>query len=123
MKIYYVLCNKSLPKTDQRFAVLVREGFVFSAFVFNVFWALYKKMWTAALGLLLIYAILDFVFLKTVANTKLYYLSHLWINVAFGCVANSLNAWYLEKRGYTFTSVAVGRDELEATKSFLTSFL
>lgn len=57
MKVYTV--HEPPFSTSRREPVLLREGFCWPAALFNVFWALFHRMWWTAFGLLVAGAALE----------------------------------------------------------------
>ena len=58
MRCYTVHVRPGSDRPD-RDPVLVKEGFAWGAFFFSVIWALWHRMWVAAVALLAILALID----------------------------------------------------------------
>lgn len=119
MKVYTVHLkpDSNIPFETAKF---VREGgFSILAGVFQLFWALYHKMWFCAALVFLVQACL-------VAIEKsgwLVYEATLVLRVGFFLfIGLSANDWFranLKHKGYVLSDVVVAKNELEAQAKFI----
>ena len=117
LKVFTVHCRTWSAAPDRE-AVFVREGFSVAAFAFSVFWALYHRMWFAALlmaagiaGLTLADQLLDInPILSEAAGIAL----SLWI----GFEANDWRRASLKRRGYAEAGIVAARAREEAEHRF-----
>jgi hypothetical protein len=122
MKIYTVHLKKGSDSPLET-AKFVREGgFSVLAGVFQLFWALFNKMWFCAALLFLAQACL-------VGIEKSGWLTHeanLVLRAGFFVfVALSANDWFranLQHKGYVLTDVVFAKSELEAQAKFITVY-
>lgn len=116
MQIYTVHLKRSDPRTD---FVLVKEGFSWPGFLLSALWALWHRLWWAALLLLLaglLVSLLSSVLaLEPFGGAAL----SLGFAAAVGFVANDLRRWTLERQGFTVEAVVCGQSIEEAERRFL----
>lgn len=119
MKIYTVHVKKD-SESPLETAKFVREGgFSFLAGIFQLFWALFNKMWFCAALLFLAQACL----VGIEKSGFLTYEATLVLRTGFFVlVALSANDWFrgnLKQKGYVITDVVSARSELEAQAKFI----
>lgn len=98
--------------------VLVREGFSFGAFIFNVFWLVYKRLW---LVMALYFALAVIVamacqMLQVSEATQLYAQTLLQVLLAYH--ARDLEGWTLRRRGYRLAGILAAETEMHATRRY-----
>ncbi len=102
-----------------RDVVLVKEGFSWPAFFFGVLWALARRLWLAALVLVLAFAGIEafayFAGLDPVTGAALM----LGLSVGFGWLGNDLRRRKLEREGFVFQGVIAGENLDAALERFL----
>jgi hypothetical protein len=112
LKFYSVLVKPGASPETARF---VRDGFHFWAFVFTVVWALYRRMWFAALLIAAAIAALALVeqALRWPAGVAL--AAELVLSVLVGLEAGAWQRATLERRGWVEAAViaAPNRDTAE----------
>lgn len=118
MNIYYVFHKPSFSQLDYNSTVFVKDGFSFSAFLFNVFWIFYKKMWIVGFVIFIVLMGVDFFILSKLHWLFLYPLIRVWFAFVLGYVGNDIFFWHLKIKGYNLEAVVLGRDILEANRSF-----
>ncbi len=98
--------------------VLLREGFSFGAFFFNVFWLILKRMWWgialymgAAIAMATIAELLQ---LSEIAIIVL----QLLLQVMLGYHANDIEGWALKRRGYRVAGVLAAESEMLAARRY-----
>lgn len=116
MQIYTVHLKRSDPCAD---FVLVKEGFSWPGFLLSALWALWHRLWFAALLLaatgLLVNLLSSVLALEPFGRAAL----SLGFAAAVGFVANDLRRWTLERRGFTVEAVVCGQSIEEAERRFL----
>ncbi len=112
MKIYTVHSRADArPGTDpDRNLVLVKEGFCWPAFFFGALWALWKRLWLAALLIFTAEAVVGLL----AAGTALGLVAALGLGLIIGYIGDDLRRWTLGRRGYEETGVVGGSDLAEA---------
>ena len=101
----------------------VREGFSWPALLVPLFWLIYQRMWIEFFLLLAVYAALQAAFGTDPQGQALAAWASVAVGVLFAFEANDLRTLALERRGYSFAGVAIGRDRTEAERAFFTSWL
>jgi hypothetical protein len=99
--------------------VLVRDGFCWPAFLFTVFWALWSRLWWAALGLAAANGILAVILQATGLNPAGQASISLGFMAMVGYGAGDLRGWTLERRGYALADLVSGGGLDEAELKFL----
>ncbi|MBI1260224.1 MAG: DUF2628 domain-containing protein [Rhizobiales bacterium] len=98
--------------------VFVREGFSWAAFFFNWIWALWNRLWLAAvayLGLSIgLAALIPFFGLDQLAALII----SIGIQFFFAVEANDIRRWTLEARGYREIGIVSAGSEAEAELKF-----
>jgi hypothetical protein len=106
----------------QRF-VFVRDGFHFWAFLLTLPWLIYRRLWLALLGYVLLTAAMAvlFHFLRTPSGSQA--AIGLLLGVLFGLEAASLRRWTYRRRRWTNIGVVVGDDEEDAERRFFAEWV
>lgn len=113
MKLYNVLTlNNKDGKTDD--VIFLKEGFSWLAFIFNIFWFLYHKMWKESFALLLIAG----VFVLFEESKIIYGDSKIIVEILLDFII-ALNAYHwlcesLIKKGYQFEGVIFAKNAAQA---------
>lgn len=105
-----------LPEQDR--SALVREGFCFWAFVFHIFWLLYKKQWMGVLLFAPIYVALTYATGRLglpEATLGVQLMLQVWLGVA----AHDLERMQLERLGYHLMDVVIAPDPTLAELRYL----
>ena len=106
MNIYSVYADSS--KKDKEL-ILIKQGFSFIAGFFNFFWAIYHRMWSIAIFLMMI----SF-FLGSSGPSYIAYCLNLAILFIFGFFASEIQEYYATKKGYNLSDVILASTEEEA---------
>jgi hypothetical protein len=98
---------------------LIKEGFSWPAFLFNVVWAMSNKLWIVAAGLFVLTTVLGVVFaelnLDDVTSTVLFF----GIAVIVGFLGNDWRRMSLRRQGYRDFGVVTASDMDTAIRRFL----
>jgi hypothetical protein len=120
MRLYTVHIRRTSRDTD-RDVVLVREGFSWGAFLFTVLWALWRRMWLAALLIVLGGLVLD----SIVALAELDPVSETVLSLAYalyiGFAGNDWRRGSLARRGYEEQAVVGAADLGDAERRYFGS--
>ncbi|MCC8417128.1 MAG: DUF2628 domain-containing protein [Rickettsia endosymbiont of Bryobia graminum] len=111
MNIYSIYVNPD--KKDNNF-ILVKQGFSLFAAVFNIFWALYHRMWLA----LIITLILN-IAIFSVDSYNLSNLTQIVIVLIFGFFGADMREYDLERKQYSLEDIILADSEIEAELKFL----
>jgi hypothetical protein len=101
----------------------VKEGFSWPALVVPLLWLIYHRMWIEFILLLVVYVALQAAFGTEPQGQAIATWASLAVGVLFAFEANDLRTLALERRGYRFAGVAIGRDRTEAERTFFSSWL
>lgn len=100
--------------------VLLKDGFSFSAFLFNGLWFLYHKMWKELLAVVLI----NVVFAKLADFSPGFNNIFLQASLIF-MIALNANYWFCQhliNKGYQFSGISFGANCDEARLNFVKNF-
>ncbi|MGV6876104.1 DUF2628 domain-containing protein [Pseudochelatococcus sp. B33] len=97
-------------------AVLVRDGFSWSALIFQVLWCLWNGLWLVALAFLLVSVALSFGLEWAGVPDAAIGLAGLLLAILFALEANNLRRLSLERRGLALRGVVVAPDLHEAER-------
>lgn len=111
MNIYSVYADSS--KKDNEL-ILIKQGFSFIAGFFNFFWAIYHKMWSIAIVLMII----SF-FLGATGPSFIAYSINLSILFIFGFFASEIREYYAVKKGYDLSDIIIASSEEEAEVKYI----
>ena len=105
MNIYSVYADSS--KKDKEL-ILIKQGFSFIAGFFNFFWAMYHRMWSIAIFLLVIS------FFFSSSTSYIAYCFNIAILFIFGFFASEIQEYYAMKKGYNLSDIILAASEEEA---------
>ena len=111
MNIYSIYANPQ--KKDNNF-VLIKQGFSFSAAVFNIFWSLYHKIWLPPIVVLLIN-----IFILTLNNDNYVLMASTLTMLVFGIFAVDIREYSLEHKKYFLDDIILASSEIEAELKYL----
>ncbi len=97
-------------------AVLVRDGFSWGAFIFQVLWCLWNRLWLVALGFVLVSAALSFSLEWAGLPQAAIVVAGVLLAILFALEANNLRRLSLERRGLALRGVVVAPDLHEAER-------
>ena len=118
MKIYNVLTTANQEKNSIKEPIFIEEGFSLISFVFQSLWFFYYKLWSFAIGLLILEYVISLLFKNNIIEGITFYGIKLYI--AF-IVAIFARTWYLEslrKRNYKIEAVIAAKNLDEAKLRF-----
>lgn len=95
---------------------LVKEGFCWPAFFFSVFWALYHRLWLAAVLIVLATLALGMALAVSGAGETVDFAAHLGLAIFIGTAANDWRRSKLAKRGWRLTGVVAASNGDEACR-------
>ncbi len=102
--------------------VFVREGFSVWAFLFQVIWALYHRLWAVALLFLVIALGVDALSGLLALSVGARFMLGLGIAILIGSEANDLRRWTLKRCGYDEVDIVAGHDLDEAELRHFSEF-
>ena len=107
------------PSSDDMVPVLIKEGFSWGAFLFNVIWTLWHKLWIESAALLALClalgVIADFINLSESIETAILQA----VGVVVGLSGNDWRRESYRRRGYRDAGVVSGPDAENALRRFL----
>jgi len=116
MKIYTY--HMTPGATPLEAAIAVPEGFSWGAFVFGVFWALYRRLWLAAVIIVGVNVIVPVAVqelgLSAILGSATLFLFSFYV----GCSANDWRREKLERSGQVLAGIAAGQDWEDADRRF-----
>lgn len=115
---YTIHANPRDPYADENLAV-IREGFSFWAFLFHVFYLLYKRQWLGILIFLPLYV--SVLLLEDYAGVPSYVVAilQLGVQIWLGAAAYDLHRAQYELVGWKLVDVTVAQGELAAEQRYL----
>jgi len=122
MRIYTVHVKPDDKGANFR-PVFIKEGFNFAAFIFTVFWALYKRLWLVAV-LLMVAAVLLALLVNAHYLTRISGIGiHLGIHFIVGFHGNDWLRAKLRRKGYSLSDVTAGDSYLRAQQRYLERYV
>ena len=116
MRVYTVhVCGETLEPKDM---VLVRESFCWPAFLFDVFWALYHRTWSALLVLATALCVVGGIGYWQLISTPILLLVLFGWRILVGFHGNDWRRTGLERRGFRMLDVVTGADDMSAARRF-----
>jgi hypothetical protein len=101
--------------------VLVKEGFSWPAFFFAFLWAVWHRLWVAALVFALAELVLNAAMFFAAPNPPAHLALSLALAAVIGHVANDFRRKKLDAQGFAFAGVVTGDDDDTALRRFLES--
>ena len=119
MRVYTV---HVLPNSvDYKELVLVREGFCWPAFFFDVFWALYHRAWISVLILAAAIFLFERMSLWLSITEPVFMAAFFGWRCFVGFHGNDWRRRALTQRGFEMSGVTTGTDYISAVQRFLDS--
>ena len=114
----YTVHQKREAKEPSERIVLVREGFAFWAFVFNLFWLLYHRCWQMSVLYLVLFIALEGVAHALGLSEFTLLILQLGLQFWLGSVANDQRRHSLERSGYHENAVVCAESALLAERRY-----
>ncbi|WP_341756232.1 MULTISPECIES: DUF2628 domain-containing protein [unclassified Candidatus Tisiphia] len=111
MNIYSIYVNPQ--KKDNDF-IIIKQGFSLFAALFNMFWALYHRMWIA-----LIITLIISIAMSNLGFAHFTFASRIAIMLIFGFFAADMREYDLQRKKYQLTEIILAKSEIEAELKFL----
>ena len=118
MRLYTVHILPGDPDPGESI-VLVEEGFCWPAFLLSPLWALWHRLWLAAVILVCAGAMVPAAAYVFGPDPISHGAASLGVAVLIGYFANDLRRWTLERRGYRLDKVVSGAGPDEALGRYL----
>lgn len=116
---FYTVHVRHRGLDPDRDIALVKEGFSWPAFFFSLIWALYRRLWLAAAGLLAAILALEGLTAASGLDPATGTMLSLGLSAAFGWLGNDLARRKLERDGFAFMGVVAADGPDAALKRFL----
>lgn len=117
MKIYTVHINPG-KKHPYESPVFVEESFNFAAFVFQWLWALYHRLWSAAIAVLVFNLLLTYVSLRFSLHPFSTLVCQVGFLFFFASLANDLWRDKLKRQGYITVDIVTSDNLVGAEQRF-----
>jgi hypothetical protein len=114
MKTYDIFIKQNTNNTKIEDVILVKAGFNWWVFLFNIFWFLANRLWKFSAFLLIYYYAIN-TLLSPFASKILIILTNVVIAFEF----ENILVYRFKKENYYFVGIAMGKDEDEAKINFL----
>ena len=115
MKFYNIFLKEDTNGVVKEL-ILLKYGFDPFAFIFNVFWLLYKKCFMlGSISIIMLYVI------STFTNTSYFILTSLFLSTILGFEANRILTKKYIREDYKYLGCTSGNNEIEAKRRFLDS--
>lgn len=111
MKIYNILYTKSLESLLEKKLIFIEENFSITAFLFQVFWLLYHKIWVPAIIVILTNIALSIFLQKKIINNQIFNSLELVLALIIAIFANSWHIDHLKNSGYQLDIIAAKNPE------------
>lgn len=122
MKVFAVYI-KPKDANPMETATFVEEGFSFSAFVFNMFWAIYHRAWLAALVIFAVINVLSYLEIKQILSQEGVMALNIGLLLVVGFEASDWYQTALKRRGYILMDIVTGRNEEQAQQRFFDYYM
>jgi len=113
MKIYIVYRKKSM----QDEIAVIKSGFSLYAMFFGLFWALYHKMWSLSIVILLFNIIAGMINSDSIFGVN--QVITIFGGIMMGVFAQDLREYFIQKKGYAIQDIICAGSEVEAELKFL----
>jgi len=105
MRDYWVLVKEGIEPEFE----LVPEAFSWGALVFQLFWALYRRLWWVSIGLVAVVVALSALVQAIDLDTAWSGAVNVAVAVALGCFGNDFRRWELRRKGYRAVDIVAAR--------------
>jgi hypothetical protein len=110
MRDYWVLVKQGIEPEFE----LVPEAFSWGALIFQLFWALYRRLWWVSLGLVAVVVALSALVQAIQLDPAWSGAANVAVAVALGCFGNDFRRWELARKGYRAVDIVAARRIAEA---------
>ncbi|TVR99733.1 MAG: DUF2628 domain-containing protein [Rhodospirillales bacterium] len=117
MRTYTIHLRRHGLDPDRDIAV-VKEGFCWPAFFFSVLWALWHRMWLAAVGFFLFHGLINVLINWARPGYYAEAALSLGVSVLIGMFANDLRRWSLARQGFVEEGPVLAPDAESAEQRF-----
>ncbi|MDC0864854.1 hypothetical protein OAP56_02775 [Rickettsiaceae bacterium] len=114
MNIYSVYIDSSKKTSDP---ILITQGFSFIPVIFNIFWALYYRMWGVVIATIAVSTLSSMLYTNQLIDVT--YPFTIAILCIFGFFGVEMREYYMIKRGFELDDVVFGLSEDEAEIKYL----
>ncbi len=104
-------------------AVLIKDGFSWGAFFFNVLWLFWNRLWIAGFAVMFALGAISALFEVFHVNQMFMGLADILLSILVGLEANSLKRWTFQRTGRPVAAVVTGHDYIEAEARMIASGL
>lgn len=118
MKLYNSYINKTKNQAIKDL-VLVKNGFSFFAFLFNIFWFLYHRMWKESLVLLIVNYLLIEISAKAIFGDFEVFIIMIGFSTIIAINANHWYTQHLRRKDYLFAGYVFGKNREAAKLRFI----
>jgi hypothetical protein len=102
--------------------VFVRDGFHFWAMVLGPLWLIWKRLWLALLGWLVLFTVLDAAMVQLGGGAEALLVVDIMVAILMGLEASTLQRWTYSRRNWRQLDVVVADDEETAERRFFDRF-
>ena len=109
-------------QSDPQLFLFVRDGFHFWAFLLAPLWLIYRRLWLALVGYIVVAAVLGGILYALHAPWFLKSLGSFLLALLIGFEAATLRRWTLDRRGWKTLGFVVGDDAEDAERRFFATW-
>lgn len=121
MKTFTIHTFKNNKKIDEvRF---IEEGFSLWAFILNIFWLFFHKLWLHAILLLAVLIMVNEMHSLGIFNDVIKTILDISVFVYIGFAGRDFLRWRLDREGYKFTDVVIAQSIDEAEYKYINSLI
>src|SRR6185437_6979644 len=102
--------------------VFVRDGFHFWAMVLGPLWLIWKRLWLALLGWVILFAVLEAAVVQLGGGAGAQAVVDIMVAILMGLEASTLQRWTYSRRKWRQLDVVVADDEESAERRFFDRF-
>jgi len=118
INLYKVYIDKDAANPIDE-AIFIKDGFSFLAFIFNVFWAAFYRLWGVVLIYIFFISAVTALEIYGFVNLEMSTVLRLGFTIWFAFEAVEWRSEDLERKGYTLYDVVSGKNEQDAQRRFL----
>ena len=114
MNIYTIYTQDNQEDSDP---IIIKQGFSLIAAIFNIFWAVYHRMWLMA-AITLGASAIPMLFQGNETYSVISSVCKIAIGITFGFMATEMREYTASARGFELTDIVSARNEAEAEMKF-----